>query len=154
MMPSNNQDFEGRVHAFHLAYRNAGIALCVSLAAVSGSEAWWLFRQPQAMYAVGMGCRSMLWWPTLISAIGVFLATFVIQFFHYCGMKALAWQARDAYAGQVSSWAGQAGQELAKTAKQWKAESDANFTRADDLINVVGWLALANAVMFFLYARP
>lgn len=74
-------------HQFLDHYRNSGIALSVSLAAYSGSETWWLHDQFIRL-GDNFSCTS---WLAIISAVLLFVGSFLFQFIHYLGAM---WRAR------------------------------------------------------------
>ena len=139
------------VHDFHLGYRNAGIALCISLAAVAGAECWWLYGGVlNGGWSDSVDGPRWLWWSCLLSGVVVLGLSFAVQSVHYLGMKSLARWAYARYAF-VKNLPEVDGQSHKKTAEDSFTVAQGHFRKADRWVLVLISVAGINAVAVFTF---
>jgi len=77
-------------HHFHEKYRASGIALCISLATVASAEGLWFYNLFKDIISKCNNLQYLLCLITIISAIVLFISSFIYQFIHYHGTKHIA----------------------------------------------------------------
>ena len=134
-------------HQFHEKYRTSGIALCISLAAVASAESWWFYGLFKDLKNTCNTAQILLWYIVISSAVLLFASSFVLQFYHYYGMKQMAQSFFHAYKLRVSPT-----DETSRTKmdEQWKA-SIRHFTNADRVLKGIIFLTVINFLSAMLY---
>lgn len=138
-------------------YRKHGSALALSLAAVSGSEAWWFYSFLPGSLEGWSSLRWLLWVGTVGTAIGVFVSSFVVQATQYKGTFNKAQAVRivvtwwDSLAAQGKEERGPTKSILRAFLREHRASEASWFDWGDRTINLMLWLALVNFVLALSY---
>ena len=141
---STSPKFEDLTHQFHEKYRTTGIALCISLATFASAECWVFY----GLFFKTENClQSFLCFIVIISAISLFVSSFVLQFLNYYGIKEMAQSFFNAY--KLSN--GSKDESLQqKKEKKWSKAIN-YFSKADIAFTWMKWLTIINFISTFLY---
>lgn len=82
-----NEHQETLVHQFHAKYRESGIALCISLAALVASESWWFYGFFEQLRNKADHYQWAIWLGTMVTALTALFFSFFVQSQHYFGMR-------------------------------------------------------------------
>ncbi len=80
----NNDSSGNLIHFFHAEYRKSGLALCVSLGALAATEGWWFYSFHNQLIKTA---QSLIWSASILSALAILIISFVVQCFHYFGLR-------------------------------------------------------------------
>ena len=140
--------FEDLTHQYHDKYRTTGIALCISLATFASAECWFFYG---LFLKTENSLQSFFCSIVIISAISLFVSSFVLQFLNYYGIKEMAQSFFYAYKLSNGSKDESLKKEMEEK-KERKWDKALNyFSNADIAFTWMKWLTIVNFIPAFFY---